>query len=227
MSHIFLYDTESTMNRHVFDFAYLLVKKSDFSIVDRGAFILRDFCKEKLFYNTESGFFGQKNLNIRTQKYRDMIKAGTRKLITVPELNARLAMIQANYKPVPCAYNIAFDKSLSKNSGIRVDLFSSPELDIMKESIKIFLARKGYWRFCLKNNLFSAKNYIKFSAESIGQYLMDKPDAIEPHTALEDLTDWEYLILCTVLRQKKKLREYKPLIWDDLLISSGYKVLHG
>jgi hypothetical protein len=228
-----LLDCESTQpceanNRqsHVFDFAYLLIRKSDFAIIEQGAYILRDFCNEPLFYSSsdKNGIWSKKALPDRTEKYRQMLRTGQRELITVPQLNAVLMMINCNYSPVLMAYNLSFDYSLGLNSGLVLRFFKEKQC-LMKMAIQIYLKRRGYWVFCLRNNLLSEKNFLRFSAQAIGGYLGIQGN--EPHTALEDLLEWEYPILCNVLRQHKKHDPNFKLDWQSLSLPFVYNQLHG
>lgn len=243
--YICLIDTESTQpceangnQSHVFDFAYMVFEKNaPFTVVEQQGFILSDYCKEPLFNHSNKDFFNSKNLYARTEKYRQFLRDGkmerpslimkpyTRELISVAGLNGLLMQIACKYKPTLMAYNLAFDRSLCLQSGIAVSKLFQDQKCLMSHAIQVFMRRKGFIRYCLKNGLVSPKNFLQYKAETIGGYL--NIQGHEPHCALEDLIFWEFEIYKVIARQKKRLNDNYQLNWHSISLANVYNFLHG
>lgn len=198
-------DTETSERRHVIDFAAVICDRYG-HILHKCAVLISDFYeKEKLFYNRDSGFFGIKNLEKRNNAYISMLNSGQRVLASVASVNRWLSQA-ARLNPILTAYNLPFDKNCCDISGIMLPF--TREFCLWQASCGIYAKRKGYINFCLQNRGFSAKCIMLTNAEIMAQYITGNNNP-EPHTALEDVIDYELPILTNILKQKKKLSAVK------------------
>lgn len=219
-----LVDIESCQDGTIFDYAHLVVDKRGREY-ERLACVVRDNCTKPLFSLNDNSFFSTRSLKRRTQHYRELIKAGKRTIREVVSINAELALIACKYNPTFVSYNLQFDWNACLKSGIPVDkMFKSSEC-LMLRCSELVLPRLGYKLGCLKNGWFSAKNYQKFSAESVYKYVSGNYDYIEPHTAMEDLETCEKQLFLWVLRQKQSFKN-NPIIWKDISLQAVYAALH-
>ena len=199
-------DCESSMDRHVIDFGALLYDRKTSKVLNQCGLIINDFySKEKLFYNSDGGLWGIKNLKKRELAYTNMLDNGDRMLASVAGLNKWLQKIGAVYGDnlTLTAYNITFDLNILSNSGVILPSVNTQCLWAL--ACHFFASRKGYVKFCVKNKFFTPKLNMRTSAEIMYSYLIDNPDYVEPHTALEDCYI-ELEILKYILRQKKPLK---------------------
>ena len=196
-------DTETSMQKHVIDFGAVICDRHG-NILHKIAVLITDFYEtEDLFYCTQSGFFGRRNLEKRKNAYIGMLNDGTRRLATVIQVNAWLNKA----REMGCdltAYNLQFDKGVCAGSGIDLTGFRS-EFCLWKESQRIYGKRKGFINFCVKHGLMTAKFNIQTGAEAISAYLKGEFEK-EPHTAFEDVLYHELPILVNILRQKKGIK---------------------
>ena len=213
-------DTETTINRHVFDFGAAIVDRKG-KIYQQIAVVVNDFKSEEFFHDKgNTGFFALKNLRERHEKYNQMLENGDRVLASVLAINKWLIQAKELYgdKIHMTAYNINFDINVCHNSGINLSIFPHT-FCLWNVSCKFFAKRKAYSKFCIKNKYFTEKLNMKTNAEVMSHYLTGR-NLVEPHTALEDVLYFELPILLQCLRQKKSLqadgyswREYQlPLV---------------
>ena len=204
-------DTETTERGNVADFGAVICDKRG-NIVKKIGVLTPYFQKEKLFYNRDSGFFGIQNLNLRTEKYREMVKDGKRQLATIRGINEWLAMAQVMYAPTLTAYNLTFDKGACNKSGIALPFQN--EFCLWKEAARIFGKRVSYINHVLEHKAISEKLNIKTNADIMSKFLSVETLQDEPHTALEDILDHELLIFKEIMRAKKGIK-HKPYNWRN------------
>jgi len=204
-------DTETTERGNVADFGAVVCDKRG-NIVKKIGVLTPYFQKEKLFYNRDSGFFGIKNLNIRTEKYRAMVKDRKRTLATIRGGNAWLEKVAEMYSPTLTAYNLPFDKGACKKSGIVLPFEN--EFCLWKEAARIFGKRVTYINHVLEHKAISEKLNIKTNADIMSKYLSVETLNDEPHTALEDILFHELVIFKEIMRQKKGIKNV-PYNWRN------------
>jgi len=198
-------DTETTVNRHVFDFSAIICDKQG-KIYQQIAVCVNNFKHEEFFHDRgNSGFFAQKNLNDRHKKYEKMLHNGDRMLASVTAVNNWLCKANELYGKnlYLTAYNICFDAGVCKNSGINLSIIKN-SFCLWGLACRLYCKRSGYIKFCIKNKYFTEKLNMKSNAEIMAHYITGK-FSNEPHTALEDIIYYELPILVDALRQKKGL----------------------
>ena len=202
-------DTETTINRHVFDFAAVIVDRKG-NIYQQIAVVVNDFKNEELFHN-QDGFFSKKNLKARHLRYEKMLETGERVLASADAVNRWIdkAKMQYGNNLTITAYNFQFDLNVCQNSGI--NLLGIKSFCLWGLSCRLFASRKAYIKYCIANKHCTPKLNMITNAEIMAAYVSGNV-AVEPHTALEDILYFEIPILIEALRMKKGL-EVEPYSW--------------
>lgn len=209
-------DCESSLTRKAVDVAFAVTDKQGRVYASCAVLVNGVYGKDELFYNRDSGFFGLKNLEERKATYQDMIKDGRRMLASVRAINKWLLQAHETFRPTLTAYNLPFDEGVCKNTGIDLTIFER-RFCLWKESARVFGSRKSYAQFLIDNGYFSAKLNGLTNAEVMAHYVTGSND-LEPHTALEDIVDFEIPILVSLLKQKKGF-QHKPYNWREFKLS--------
>ena len=216
-------DTETTQKGHVADFAAVIVDRKG-NIYNQCAVLLKRFYgNEDLFYNPNDdskSIWSVEGLKRRTDNYNSMIEQGTRTLATVTAVNRWLDRAALTYPNIKLtAYNLAFDVDKCKNSGIDLTMF--------KEKFCLWYAfnhsianNKKYIDFCLQNKRLTEKLNFKTDAETAAGFITGAM-LTEPHTALEDIIDFELPILQFMLKKRKIIE--KPYNWRDWQLAENVK----
>lgn len=202
-------DTETTINRKVFDFAAIICDRKG-KIYQQIAVVINDFKNEELFHNQE-GFFSKSNLKARHLKYEKMLESGERQLASVKGVNSWLdkARLQYGENLSITAYNFQFDLNVCQNSGI--ELLGIKSFCLWGVACKLFASRRNYIKFCIANKYFTEKLNMKTNAEVMSHYISGN-DLTEPHTALEDILYHELPILLKAFATRKSF-EVEPYSW--------------
>lgn len=202
-------DTETTIGDKVADFGAVLVNRRG-EILHSAALLVREFYLDNenypLFHDTSSDpLWGARNLPRRYAAYNDMLADGRRMLATVPAINRWLAKVNGKYNPIVTAYNWAFDKNKLANSGIDVEMFEK-SFCLWHVAANKYAKTKAYRRFVLENVGFNAPTKhgnmsYHTNAEIMARFILNDPEMPnEPHTAFEDVKDYELPILKAILK---------------------------
>lgn len=141
--------------------------------------------------------------------YWDEIKKGTRILWGFSRIKqcVHTDLIQYNVKRI-FAYNAQFDIS-ALNYANRYYMndynvfFDGLEIGCIWNMACQIICKETYIKFCIENNFFSEKGYIKTGAEYIYRFIKKDVTFQEIHKGLQDVYI-ETEILCKILSRKKK-----------------------
>lgn len=214
-------DTETTQCDNVADFGAVVCDRQG-NIFEHCAVLVNDFKNEQLFHNAElvdNSLWAKNNLQNRRLNYEKMLENGNRTLASVGAINRFLERVIAKYPQITLtAYNLPFDISKCANSGINLDFFTN-RVCLWKLFCGCFAKTKAYKNFVLANHYFgnrtikTASITYRTNAECASHFLTGV-DAVEPHTAFEDIVRHEIFILQAILKKKN---------WRDLEIGFNYK----
>lgn len=213
-------DTETTINDNVADFGAVVCDRQG-NIFEHCAVLVNDFKNEQLFHDTnlvDNSLWAKNNLAKRTFTYETMLNDGNRTLASVGAINKFLQRVIAKYPQITLtAYNLPFDISKCANSGINLDEFTN-RVCLWKLFCGCFAKTKAYKNFVLANHYFgnrtikTASITYRTNAECASHFLTGV-NAIEPHTAFEDIVRHEIFILQAILKKKN---------WRDFEIGYNY-----
>lgn len=224
-------DTETTITDKVVDFAAVVTDRKG-NIIAQCAIIVAGIYKvDELFYLKDEkpeAFWSKEYLPKKYDMYDDMLQNGLRMMAKPEAINRWLQKVKEQYNPTLTAYNLAFDVDKMRNTGIDCDMFESKFC--LWNSAKYWIATtKKYKAFCLANHYFTNRTdygnmTIKTNAE-VMTHFVNGNDIPEPHTALEDILDYEIPILNHLLRTKstRKVMNYESVGWKALQVKNHYK----
>ncbi len=228
-------DVESTMSDKVADFAAVISDKGG-NIVTQCAVLVRgvydDSVNHTLFHNEDAGELWKKSkLEDRYQGYDLMLDSGSRMMASIGALNNWLMMSKAQYDPILTAYNLPFDVSKCRNTGINLDCFDR-RFCLWSACITAYAETKKYRQFVLDNHLFTNRTALgnmsyRTNAESMTRFVLGDisiPD--EPHTALEDVLGYEKPMLDKILKRKSfkwLLNHITPYSWRNYQVKDWYR----
>jgi hypothetical protein len=214
-------DVETTNCDHVADFGAVVCDRQG-NIFENCAVLVNDFKNEDLFHDSnllDNSLWARNNLQARKTAYNAMLENGARTLASVGAINRFLARVIAKYPLITLtAYNLPFDISKCANSGINLDLFTN-RVCLWKLFCGHFAKTKAYKKFVLANHYFNNRTIktasitYKTNAECASHFLTGI-NAIEPHTAFEDIVKHEIYILQAIVKRKN---------WRDFEIGFNYK----
>lgn len=228
-------DTETTITDQVADFAAVISDRKG-NIVTQCAVLIRgiydDPDNHTLFYHNDMAeIWRESSLNRRYQNYQTMLDSGSRMLATVGAVNNWLMMAKAQYDPILTAYNLPFDVSKCRNTGINIDVFDR-RFCLWSACVTAYAKTSKYRRFILDNHLFRPPTDLGnmsyyTNAEVMTRFILGDisiPD--EPHTALEDILGYEKPMLDRLLRTKSikwLLNETRAYNWRDFQVKDHFK----
>ena len=233
-------DTETTMTDLVADFGAVVVNKKGDIMAQCGILtfgIYNDSENHPLFHNEKSAdLWKMSRLAERYENYNAMLKNGTRQLSSVAGINKWLEKVERTYTPYLTAYNLTFDNGKCYNTGIDLTRFNKKKFCLWYASVEKWAFTKKYRQFILDNNFFknATKPTPRFplgnlsyptNAEVMTRFIANDalfPD--EPHTALEDVLEYELpLLLKLVNTTKKKVwQNPKPFNWQAVQVKDWY-----
>ena len=202
-------DTETTMGQKVADFAAVVTDKHGTILTQCAVLVagVYDNSKDELFHCADAGeLWNKRGLEKRRKNYGNMLDKGARMMATPEAVNRWLTQAQKTYKPYLTAYNLQFDVGKSRNTGIDLDQFSDRQFCLWHASVEKWARTKNYRQFVLDNHLFNAPTKhgnasYKTTAEVMAKFVLNQPEMPdEPHTALEDILDYEIPILVKLLK---------------------------
>ena len=228
-------DTETTMTDKAVDFAAVISDKNG-QIFTQCAVLIRGIydnpVEHPLFHNEDSGELWKKSrLDERYAQYDLMIDSGSRMIANIHAVNNWLLMAKAQYEPILTAYNLPFDVSKCRNTGINLDVFDR-RFCLWSACITAYAETKKYRQFVLDNHLFTNRTSLgnmsyRTNAESMTRFILgDSTIPDEPHTALEDVLGYEKPMLDKILKQKSfkwLLNHIMPYNWRNYQVKDWYK----
>lgn len=224
-------DTETTQTDKVADFGAIVSDKQGRIVKECGVLVANfytDRDKHPLFH---MGDFlgGAANLPSRYAEYDAMLQDGRRMLAGVAAVNRWLARVNAQYSPVLTAYNLAFDRSKMRASGIDCDQFGQ-SFCLWHAAAEKWAKTRAYRQFILDNHFIGNRTQsghmgYQTKADGMAKFLLgaDLPD--EPHTALEDARDYEVPILTKLVNSTspKQYMNPTPYSWRDYALRDAFR----
>jgi hypothetical protein len=214
MKHYYLIvDTETTAKQTVADFGAVIMDRKGNIVEQFGVLLDGHFGTLPLWSDPRApaeAFWSTQMAHRRKKHYDDLLTAGQRSICSPALVNLWLARVKGQYDPAVTAYNIGFDWSKCRNTGIDLGIFQT-RFCTMKAARAFIATRADYVDFCQARGLLTGMGQPKTSADAMAKYVIDRQHsgslADEPHTALEDARDYEAPILAHILRDlsRKKL----------------------
>ena len=216
-------DTETTMNDKVADFAAVVVDKkgnihAQCAVLVRGVFGI-----DPLFYIAEENpesLWSKQGKDRRFDAYNEMVENGSRMIASVAAINKWLAKAAGKYDPILTAYNLPFDVDKCRKTGIDLDQFRQ-RFCLWRAAFNKWAFTRKYKNFVVSVHAFNAPTALgnmsyKTNAETMARFIFGQPDlADEPHTALEDVIDYEIPILLKLVNTTKKAQYMNPALGFD------------
>ena len=196
-------DTETTIADTVADFAAIVVDRHGKIHHEIAVLVSGQFRVHKLFYdkNSEHEIWTLKGLKRRNENYINMLNNGSRMMATPLGINKWLARAKNTYPNlVFCAYNSKFDLGKMANTGIDTEFKNY--FCIMRAAQNMVKGKKAYIRHCLDRKWLTAKLNFRTNAEAMAEYAVGHELEPEPHTALEDILEYELPIFNWLLAKK-------------------------
>ena len=167
------------------------------------------------FTSDKKGIWSKKGQDRRYSMYEKMLASGARMLASVNAVNRWLENVQGKYDPYLTAYNLAFDVDKCKNTEIDLTIFNK-RFCLWHAAQAKWGRTKKYRNFVMENHGFNPPTELgnmsyKTNAEIMARYIFDNPELEdEPHTALEDVIDYELPILVKLVNSTKKENWLNP-----------------
>lgn len=225
-------DTETTQTEKVADLGAIVCDKQGNIHASMGV-LVRDFYLDRdnhpLFYSHDADpLWGKAGLPKRYANYDEMLQRGDRMLSGTAAINRWLARANAQFNPVLTAYNLAFDRGKSRNSGIDLDQFGS-SFCLWYAAYAKWARTKAYRQFILDNHLFNPRTKAgnmsyTTKADYMAQFIIGPELPPEPHTALEDARDYELPILAALVKNTlpKTYMEPEPFNWRNIQVRDWF-----
>lgn len=216
-------DTETTITNKVVDIACVISDRGG-NVINQMAVIVAGIYKvDELFYiagELPDSYWSKNYLPKKYSMYDDMLKNGVRMLSSVNAINKWLQRANMQYNPILTAYNLPFDVDKMRNTGIDCDMFAQ-SFCLWKSASHHIAKKKVYKQFIMENHYFTNRTAlgnmtIKTNAEVMTHFLTGN-DNPEPHTALEDVLDYELPILNHLLSKmsSKKMMNFQGSSWQN------------
>lgn len=219
-------DTETTIKDHVVDFGAAIVDRKGEVFAQCGVMVAEYYKQESLFNSrNETGIFSTARLAERMQNYDKMIESGSRMVASVNAINRWLEKAAGKYNPELTAYNLSFDTDKCKKTGIDLNPFPN-RFCLWQAAVGNICKMKTYREFVLENHLFNNVTEFKnmtFStnAESVAGFLNGE-FKLEPHTALEDIIEFEIPILRAVLKKRGWREKIEGYNWRNFQVKDHF-----
>lgn len=236
--HFLIIDTETTIDDHVADFGAVICDRKGEILHTCGVLVAGIFGVETLFYDAKADpncIWSKKGLERREQHYKDAIMNGTRMLASVPSINSWLAKAYGKFDNLYLtAYNLPFDIDKCRKTNIDLDLFTD-RFCMWRAAAGLWGHTKEFRQFILNCHAFNSPTALgnmsyKTNAEIMARYIFNNPELPdEPHTALEDIVDYELPILTKMMKSKKSIKEIIELAetkgynWKDYQVRDHFK----
>lgn len=220
-------DVETTITDKVADFGAAVTDRNGNIVAQCAVLVNGVFGVDPLFYDVNSsGIWAKRNLNKRTENYNNMLNSGARIIASVNAINRWLEKAAATYKPTLFAYNLAFDSSKCRHTGIDLNMFAD-RFCLWHAAASNICTTKAYRQFVADNHLFNtptAKGNMSYrtDAEAVTGFLTGNMSD-EPHTSIEDLIGYEIPTLVHVLKRKKWRENIRPYNWVNFQVKHHFK----
>lgn len=201
-----VFDTETVglSPKLVYDLALIICDKQGNPIAKRSWLIREVITDAKVMLGA---FYAGKTFT----HYIPKIDAGELHLFSFDDAKREFnAMLQEYNARTICAYNLPFDKNAMRETAFHVHGEQRKFLSIpinfaclWNASCQILINSNRYREFCKENNFVSGAGNFRTSAETVYAYLLQNPQFVESHTALEDC-EIEAQILGAINRRKRK-----------------------
>lgn len=195
-------------NMWTYDIGWAIVDKRGKVYRTRSYLVAEIFLDEKELM--KSAYYANK-----IPQYWEDIKNGKRELKTWYNIKKTLLEDIAEYGVTEVfAHNMRFDYGTTNATQRWVTkskyrYFFPKEIEIcdtLKMARDVIVPMPSYKKFCEMHNLYTKNGRLSASAEILYKFIINDPDYIEEHTALEDvLIEKEILAYC--YKQHKKMRK--------------------
>ena len=195
-------DTETTEVDTIADFAGIIVDRKGKIYHEIKVLVDGHYGKHKLFHDRKSSeeIWTLKGLRRRNENYRNMLNNGTRMMSSVLGINNWLSRAKLTYpKLIFCAYNSSFDLGKMRNTGIDAEF--ADYFCIMRASQNHFKHNRKFVQHCIDRKWFTGKLNMRTNVEAMAEFIMGGELPPEPHTAYEDIIDYELPIFKFLLKR--------------------------
>lgn len=219
-------DTETTITDKVADFGIVICDRHGNIATKAGVMVKGIFGVDPLFYDKNAcGIWSKASVTRRTDNYNQMVENGSRIISSVNAINIWIAKAIAKYNPILTAYNLPFDESKCRNTGIDLTGFVN-RFDLWAAAVGNICKTKKYKQFVLDNHLFNTptvKGNMSFSttAEAVTGYLSGNMTD-EPHTSIEDIIGYELPTLVHILKKKGWQDKVTPYNWREFQVKNHF-----
>lgn len=226
-------DTETTQDQKVADFGAVVVDRkgriyTQCAVLVDGIFT--DMENHPLFFTDDNdAVWGRATVDKRYTKYNNMVAQGSRMIASVNAINLWLAKAIGKYNPILTAYNLSFDVHKCSNTGIDLTGFEQ-RFCLWYASQDKWATTKAYREFILENHYFNKPTKLgnmtyQTNAEVMARFVTGQMLPDEPHTALEDVIDYELPILARLVKITKKSQYLNPTAydWNKLQVRDWFK----
>lgn len=226
MPYFLIVDTETTCEDTVADFGAIVCDHRGNIVADYSALILGEFDRVDLFFLPSGRAWSRAAAARKREQYNKMLADGDRVLASKPHVNRWLDRINYQFNPTLTAYNLSFDATKCRETGINLEQFTD-RFCLWHAAAGNICNTKRYRQFVMENHLFNAPTEkqnmtFKTNAEAVFGFLNGSM-VQEPHTALEDARDFELPILMQVIRKKSWQDNCKPYVWQDWQVNKHFK----
>lgn len=220
-------DTETTITDKVADFGAVVCDRQGNIHAQCGVMVQNVFAVDSLFYDRNApGIWSLASVGARMANYNAMLELGTRMLASTNAINRWLEKVSGKYNPELTAYNLAFDVSKCKNTGIDLNMFSS-RFCLWAASVGSICQTKAYRQFAIDNHLFNARTQhgnmtYSTTAEAVTGYLSGSMTD-EPHTSIEDIIGYELPTLVHILKKRDWREKMIAYNWKSFQVKNHFK----
>lgn len=220
-------DTETTITDKVADFGIVICDRHGNIAAQAGILVKNIYGVDNLFYDLNaSGIWSKASIDRRMANYNSMLESGARMLASVNAINIWIAKAITKYNPTLTAYNLAFDESKCRNTGIILNEFKD-RFCLWGAAVGNICNTKQYRQFVLDNHLFNArteKGNMTFSttAEAVTGFLRGEMTD-EPHTSVEDIIGYELPTLVHILKKKNWREKSIAYNWRNHQVKDHFK----
>lgn len=227
-------DTETCQDGRVSDFGAVVCDKKGNVLASCAVLVRETYLNPEespLFHTKDADpLWGKANLPARYARYEDMLANGQRMLASVPAINRWLAKVNAKYRPVLTAYNLAFDKNAMTLTGIDHTIFER-SFCLWHAAAQKWGQTKAYKSMVLDTVAFNTPTKhgnmsYQTNAEVMTRYVTNNPQLPdEPHTAYEDALEYELPILTALVKNTlpKDYMNASPYSWRDYQVKDHFK----
>lgn len=226
-------DTETTNDDRVADFGAIITDRKGKIYTECAVMIHGIFGDVDLFCGgPDETVFSRRTLTARTEKYYEMLKAGSRMYASIHAVNRWLENVKGKYDPYLTAYNLSFDAGKCHNTNIDLAIFDK-RFCLWHAAFSKYAKSKAYRKFIIENHFFKPPTRLRnmsymTNAETMARYVTGNPSMEdEPHTALEDAKLYELPILLDILRKtrKKEWLHPTPFNWRAIQVRDHFQAM--